>query len=66
MSEKPIFKINQKLFYQLNDWPEKIDRKEKTEAKTEIEANNQDKKLSDSQKEKDDDPLNNLEERLVR
>ena len=52
MSEKPVFKINQKLFNQLNDWQEKMEVKEKTEAEAEIEANNQDKKLSDSQKEK--------------
>ncbi|MGD1712366.1 hypothetical protein [Hydrocoleum sp. CS-953] len=51
MSEKPVFKINQKLFKQLNDWQEKMEEKEKVEA--EIEANNQDKKLRDSEKEKD-------------
>ncbi len=51
MSEKPVFNINQKIFNQLNDWQEKIEVKEKAEA--EIEANNQDKKISDSQKEKD-------------
>ncbi|NEQ36648.1 MAG: hypothetical protein F6K40_10310 [Okeania sp. SIO3I5] len=55
MSEKPVFKINQKLFKQLNDWQEKMDAKERNEAAAEVEvdANNQDKKLSDSQKEKD-------------
>ena len=53
MSEKPVFKINQKLFNQLNDWQERMEAKAKTEAEAEIEANNQDKKLSDSQKEKD-------------
>ncbi len=56
-SEKPVFKINQKLFNQLNNWQEKMEEKEKAEAEVEIEveieANNQDKKLSDSQKEKD-------------
>ncbi|MGD1807459.1 hypothetical protein ACP6PL_18750 [Dapis sp. BLCC M126] len=53
MSEKPVFKINQKLFNQLNDWQEKMDAKEKTPAEAEIEANNQDKRLSDSEEEKD-------------
>ncbi len=48
MSEKPVFKINQKLFNQLNNWQEKMEAKEKTEAETEIEVSNQDKKLSDS------------------
>ncbi|MDJ0517380.1 MAG: hypothetical protein F6K22_03550 [Okeania sp. SIO2F4] len=53
MSEKPVFKINQKLFNQLNNWQEKMEAKEKNEAEAEIDVNNQDKKLIDSQKEKD-------------
>jgi len=53
MSEKPVFNINQKLFNQLKNWQEKMDGKEKPEAEAEVDANNQDKKLSDSQKEKD-------------
>ncbi|MGD1703460.1 hypothetical protein [Dapis sp. BLCC M229] len=53
MSEKPVFKINQKLFNQLNNWQEKMEAKEKNEPEAEIDAKNQDKKLSDSQKEKD-------------
>lgn len=53
MSEKPVFKINKKLFNQLNNWQEKMEAKEKNEAEAEIDVNSQDKKLSDSQKEKD-------------
>ncbi len=66
MSEKPVFKINKKLFNQLNNWQEKMEAKEKNEAETEIDVNSQDKKLSDSQKEKDYDSLENLEKRLLR
>ncbi|NEQ75298.1 MAG: hypothetical protein F6K24_33240 [Okeania sp. SIO2D1] len=55
MSEKQVFNINQKLFNQLNDWQEKMEKKEN--AKAEIEANNEanhkKQKINDVQKEKD-------------
>ena len=50
MSEKPVFKINQKLFNQLNNWKEKMEFKEKVEP--EIEGTDQQKEVSDSHKEK--------------
>ncbi|MEB3342335.1 hypothetical protein [Okeania sp.] len=51
MSEKPVFKINKKLFDQLNNWQEKMEVKEKYEI--EIETNQQGKKFSYSWKKKD-------------
>ncbi|MGK7923215.1 MAG: hypothetical protein AB4080_24770 [Trichodesmium sp.] len=51
MSEKPVFKINKKLFNQLNNWQEEMELKEKVEA--EIEKINQDKKVSDAQTEQE-------------
>ncbi|NEN93517.1 MAG: hypothetical protein F6K48_33435 [Okeania sp. SIO3H1] len=54
MSEKQVFNINQKLFKQLNDWQEKMEKKEN--AKAEIEANNEvnrkKQNIDDAQKEK--------------
>lgn len=50
MSEKPVFKINQKLFNQLNNWQEQMELKEKVE--TEIEEIHKEKEVTDTQKEK--------------
>ncbi|NES71180.1 MAG: hypothetical protein F6K24_41220 [Okeania sp. SIO2D1] len=55
MSEKPVFKVNQKLFKQLNDWQEKMAEKENAKAEIEAsnEANHKRQKINDAQKEKE-------------
>ena len=55
MSEKPVFNINQKLFKQLNDWQEKMEKTEN--ARAEIEAKNE----ANHKKQKSDDTLKEKE-----
>ncbi|NET44907.1 hypothetical protein [Okeania sp. SIO2B3] len=54
MSEKPVFKVNQKLFKKLNDWQEKMEEKENARAEIELknEANRKKQKNDDTQEEK--------------